>query len=42
MNLRFRALMPDSWFQHFLMLMGVGGSMKSWYGRTKEETSVKP
>ena len=37
MNLRFRALMPDSWFQHFLMLMGVGGSMKSWYGRTKEE-----
>ena len=42
MNLRFRALMPDSWFQHFLMLMGVGGSMKSWYGRTREETAVKP
>jgi all-trans-retinol dehydrogenase (NAD+) len=42
MNLRFRALMPDSWFQHFLMLMGVGRSMKSWYGRTREQTTVKP
>ncbi len=42
MNLRFRALMPDSWFQHFLMLMGVGGSMKGWYGRTKEQIKVKP
>lgn len=41
MNLRFRALLPDSWFQHFLMLMGVGGSMKSWYGRTKEQTKVR-
>ena len=42
MNLRFRALMPDSWFQHFLMLMGVGGSMKSWHGRAKAESAVKP
>jgi len=42
MNLRFRALMPDSWFQRFLMLMGVGGSMKSWHGRTKAESAVKP
>jgi len=42
MNLRFRALMPDSWFQHFLILMGVAGSMKSWYGRTREKTTVKP
>ncbi len=42
MNLRFRALMPDSWFQRFLMLMGVGGSMKFWYGRTREKTAVKP
>jgi len=42
MNLRFRALMPDSWFQRFLMLMGVGGSMKSWYGRAGKESAVKP
>ena len=40
MNLRFRALMPDGWFQRFLMLMGVGGSMKSWYGRTNEQTKA--
>jgi len=33
LNLRFRALMPDRWFQRFLILMGVAGSMKSWYGR---------
>ncbi len=42
LNLRFRALMPDRWFQRFLMLMGVGGSMKTWYGRTHEKTVVKP
>jgi all-trans-retinol dehydrogenase (NAD+) len=32
-NLRFRALMPDRWFQRFLILMGVEGSMKTWQGR---------
>jgi len=36
MNLRFRALMPDRWFQRFLILMGVAGSMKTWYGRAKQ------
>jgi all-trans-retinol dehydrogenase (NAD+) len=35
MNLRFRALLPDRWFQRFLILMGVEGSMKTWYGRNK-------
>jgi all-trans-retinol dehydrogenase (NAD+) len=33
LNLRLRALMPDRWFQRFLILMGVAGSMKTWYGR---------
>ena len=33
LNLRFRALMPDGWFQRFLIIMGVEGSMKTWYGR---------
>jgi all-trans-retinol dehydrogenase (NAD+) len=33
LNLRFRALMPDRWFQRFLIIMGVAGSMKTWYGR---------
>lgn len=37
MNLRFRALMPDRWFQRFLILMGVEGSMKTWYGRSKKK-----
>jgi all-trans-retinol dehydrogenase (NAD+) len=36
MNLRFRALLPDRWFQRFLILMGVAGSMKTWYGREKK------
>jgi all-trans-retinol dehydrogenase (NAD+) len=36
LNLRFRALMPDRWFQRFLILMGVAGSMKTWYGRGKK------
>jgi all-trans-retinol dehydrogenase (NAD+) len=36
LNLRFRALMPDRWFQRFLIIMGVAGSMKSWYGREKK------
>ena len=36
LNLRFRALMPDRWFQRFLILMGVAGSMKAWYGRGKK------
>jgi all-trans-retinol dehydrogenase (NAD+) len=35
LNLRFRALMPDSWFQRFLIMMGVAESMNSWYGRKK-------
>jgi all-trans-retinol dehydrogenase (NAD+) len=35
LNLRFRALMPDRWFQRFLIIMGVAGSMKTWYGRKK-------
>jgi all-trans-retinol dehydrogenase (NAD+) len=34
-NLRFRALMPDRWFQRFLIMMGVADSMKNWYGRKK-------
>jgi all-trans-retinol dehydrogenase (NAD+) len=33
LNLRFRALMPDRWFQRFLIIMGVAGSMKTWQGR---------
>ncbi|MBN1548447.1 MAG: SDR family NAD(P)-dependent oxidoreductase [Syntrophaceae bacterium] len=33
MTLRFRALMPDSWFQRFLILFGVPGSMSNWKGR---------
>ena len=33
LNLRFRALLPDRWFQQFLILMGVAGSMKTWRGR---------
>ncbi len=36
MNLRFRALMPDRWFQRFLIIMGVAGSMKTWHGRGKQ------
>ncbi len=36
LNLRFRALMPDRWFQRFLILMGVARSMKTWYGRRKK------
>jgi all-trans-retinol dehydrogenase (NAD+) len=36
LNLRFRALMPDCWFQRFLILMGVAGSMKTWHGRGKK------
>jgi all-trans-retinol dehydrogenase (NAD+) len=36
LNLRFRALMPDRWFQRFLILMGVAGSMKTWQGREKK------
>jgi hypothetical protein len=32
-NLRFRALMPDRWFQRFLIIMGVERSMKTWQGR---------
>ncbi|MFH0988395.1 MAG: SDR family NAD(P)-dependent oxidoreductase [bacterium] len=39
LNLRFRALMPDSWFQRFLVLMGVAGSMKTWYGRGAQSAS---
>jgi len=37
LNLRFRALMPDRWFQRFLILMGVAGSMKKWQGRKKNK-----
>jgi len=37
MNLRWRALMPDSWFQKFLIVMGVTGSMKTWEGRKTEK-----
>jgi all-trans-retinol dehydrogenase (NAD+) len=40
MNLRIRALLPDSWFQRFLILMGVGSSMKTWYGRTNVQSKV--
>ena len=36
LNLRFRALMPNRWFQRFLALMGVASSMKTWYGRKKK------
>jgi all-trans-retinol dehydrogenase (NAD+) len=35
-NLRFRALLPDHWFQWFLIYMGVAGSMKTWHGRSKK------
>jgi len=37
-NLRFRAIMPDRWFQRFLIIMGVAGSMKTWYGRKPAKT----
>lgn len=30
---RVRALLPDTWFQRFLMLLGVPGSMNAWKGR---------
>ena len=40
LNVRLRALMPDSWFQRFLILMGVPRSMKSWYGRSQEKAKV--
>jgi all-trans-retinol dehydrogenase (NAD+) len=30
---RIRALLPDSWFQKFLVLLGVPGSMSNWKGR---------
>jgi all-trans-retinol dehydrogenase (NAD+) len=36
LNLRIRSLLPDSWFQRFLILMGVPGSMKNWHGRLEE------
>jgi NAD(P)-dependent dehydrogenase (short-subunit alcohol dehydrogenase family) len=36
LNLRFRALMPDRWFQRFLIIMGVTNSMKTWHGRRKK------
>jgi all-trans-retinol dehydrogenase (NAD+) len=36
MNLRFRALMPDSWFQRFLIVMGVTKSMRTWHGRGRK------
>ena len=35
LNLRLRAVMPDSWFQKFLVFMGVPESMNSWYGRSE-------
>ena len=35
MNLRFRAMMPDRWFQRFLIVMGVEKSMNTWHGREK-------
>jgi all-trans-retinol dehydrogenase (NAD+) len=35
LNLRIRSLLPDSWFQRFLVLMGVPGSMKNWRGRSE-------
>jgi len=38
LNLRLRSLMPDRWFQRFLILMGVAGSMKTWYGREKKNS----
>jgi all-trans-retinol dehydrogenase (NAD+) len=36
LNLRFRAFMPDRWFQRFLIIMGVTKSMKTWRGRRKK------
>ncbi len=36
LNLRIRSLLPDSWFQRFLVLMGVPGSMKNWHGRSEK------
>lgn len=33
LNLRMRALLPDSWFQKLIVLMGVTQSMKTWHGR---------
>ncbi|MGE5498424.1 MAG: SDR family NAD(P)-dependent oxidoreductase [Syntrophothermus sp.] len=33
LNLRLRALLPDSWFQKLLVIMGVTQSMKTWHGR---------
>ena len=31
---RVRALLPDSWFQKFLHLLGVPESMRTWKGRS--------
>lgn len=33
LNVRLRGLLPDSWFQKLMILMGVPQSMKSWTGR---------
>jgi all-trans-retinol dehydrogenase (NAD+) len=30
---RLRGLMPDTWFQGFVRLLGVSGSMDEWKGR---------
>lgn len=32
LNLRLRGLMPDSWFQRLIILLGIPESMKSWKG----------
>lgn len=35
LNPRLRGLLPDSWFQHLLILLGVPEGMKGWRGRIK-------
>ncbi|NUN08461.1 MAG: SDR family NAD(P)-dependent oxidoreductase [Ignavibacteriaceae bacterium] len=35
LNPRLRGLLPDSWFQHLLILLGVPEGMKGWKGRIK-------
>lgn len=35
LNPRLRALLPDSWFQRLIILLGIHNSMKSWKGRDR-------
>ncbi|MGE5401013.1 MAG: SDR family NAD(P)-dependent oxidoreductase [Ignavibacteriales bacterium] len=35
LNIRLRGLLPDSWFQRLMIIMGVTGSMQAWKGRAR-------